>query len=657
MSKRHSIATLAVGLTIGFAVWAVSSETARLDRFAHPNGVNCFALSLKPGEGVPPAGPHDVVVVFDTSASQSGKYRVGAMAALKACLGGLDPQDRVRLVAADVNAVALTDSFVGPGSQELAEALQKLEARAPLGATDMAKAMTAAVAQYAQAGANARSVVYIGDGMSPANLLATEAFSQLIDSLADNRVAVSSYPVGPRVDAQLLGALAANTGGQVVSDPDVSAEEIGKGLAAAARGAVLWPEPGSVTWPAEFAEVFPARTPPLRADRDTVVLGTYKGPGPFEIKMTVDTPAGPKPLTWSVVPNPPEDRNNHIGKLVEHARTDGGVSLPLVGSASLQQASLAVSTGVRQASRLAAQALDSGDLASAEKLAQKALEQDPEDNEAQIVLRAVQRRRSGGPDDLSLAGPGAPAGTPGAGTSGATSNLINAVQSEKDLVRQAITAAVKNTMVVARDKMGTEPGSAIQDLKVQVESVRRAPNIAPAARDKLLRQLEGAIREAERRKIELDHRQQEQHEILAAAKERELINEAMLRGEQMMEQLMARFNSLMDEKNYKSAEESTAVQAQELAPGDPVPVLATHTSRMTGYYQDHMALRVKRQKAVVDTLQQVEYSHVPFPDEPPIVYPPAEVWERLSARRIREYSSMTLASQGPAEQLINEELK
>ena len=64
---------------------------------------------------------------------------------------------------------------------------------------------------------------------------------------------------------------------------------------------------------------------------------------------------------------------------------------------------------------------------------------------------------------------------------------------------------------------------------------------------------------------------------------------------------------------------------------------------MVGYHANFMQLRLDRQKGVVDTLYQVERSHIPFPDEPPIVYPDAEIWQQLTARRKEKYSSMDLA--------------
>ena len=76
-----------------------------------------------------------------------------------------------------------------------------------------------------------------------------------------------------------------------------------------------------------------------------------------------------------------------------------------------------------------------------------------------------------------------------------------------------------------------------------------------------------------------------------------------------------------------------------------------------GYNQESMELREARQKGFVNTLATVERAHIPFPDEPPIVYPAAEVWKELTQRRKERYSSVDLAKPGPQERKIAEELK
>ena len=166
---------------------------AHMDTFSTPDGANYFALSMKPAAAVPAAGPRDIVVLFNTSASQMGEYRAKALEALKGFLAGLGAGDRVRLVAVDLNAIPLTKTFVAPDGSEMGEALKELDARVPLGATDMEKAIGAVVGSFGGESKNPRAAVYIGDGRSAANLLGTETFEKLATQLADARIAVSSY--------------------------------------------------------------------------------------------------------------------------------------------------------------------------------------------------------------------------------------------------------------------------------------------------------------------------------------------------------------------------------------------------------------------------------------------------------------------------------
>lgn len=88
-----------------------SSVSAHMDTFTSPDGVTDFALSLKLGETAS-AGPHDVVILFNTSAGQTGDFRTKAIETLKGVLAGLPAGDRVHLLAVDLNAVPLTKTFV-----------------------------------------------------------------------------------------------------------------------------------------------------------------------------------------------------------------------------------------------------------------------------------------------------------------------------------------------------------------------------------------------------------------------------------------------------------------------------------------------------------------------------------------------------------------
>jgi len=88
-----------------------------------------------------------------------------------------------------------------------------------------AKALDAVVDSYSGESKNARAAVYIGDGRSAAHLLETDEFEKLTGRLADARIPVSSYAVGLRLDPQLLGSLAVQSGGTVILGGEARAEK------------------------------------------------------------------------------------------------------------------------------------------------------------------------------------------------------------------------------------------------------------------------------------------------------------------------------------------------------------------------------------------------------------------------------------------------
>ena len=147
-----------------------------------------------------------------------------------------------------------------------------------------------------------------------------------------------------------------------------------------------------------------------------------------------------------------------------------------------------------------------------------------------------------------------------------------------------------------------------------------------------------------------------------ARREMEMTNAALKQDQNKVKQLMERFDSLMAEGRHRLAEESAAFEAEKivdrsLPSAEPTMVAAAHRARFRGAYDDIMAVRVAKQKGFVDAMYQTEKSHVPVADDPPIVYPDAEVWKELTARRKEKYSSTDLSRRSPAEKKIDEALK
>ncbi|HEY5315422.1 MAG TPA: hypothetical protein VIK18_23025, partial [Pirellulales bacterium] len=374
---------------------AAADGRASSEAFAKPDGEVFYALHLRPTIAQPAVQPRDVVLMFDTSASQVDEYREKGLATLRSLLAGLAPQDRVRLFAVDLQAIPLTPDFVAPTGAPIESALAALRQRVPLGSTDMEATLRSAVATCTADRSRPHSVVYIGDGMSTARLIPNGEMQQLVDQLVAAQVPVTSYAVGPRLDAILLGALANHTGGvMAVDNENLTAQQVGAFLASAAQAPVVWPQ--QVKLPAELGEVYPGKLPPLRFDRDTILIGRAMHAPAGTIEASVKAGAQDLPMTWAVQPSKASDDNSYLVDLVNHARKDGGLGLPLVGNEGLKEVRRMTNVESRSLVRLARQALATGSFDQADKLAAQALKLDVSDPEALAVRNAVAKARTGG---------------------------------------------------------------------------------------------------------------------------------------------------------------------------------------------------------------------------------------------------------------------
>ena len=215
-------------------------------------------------------------------------------------------------------------------------------------------------------------------------------------------------------------------------------------------------------------------------------------------------------------------------------------------------------------------------------------------------------------------------------------------------------AEVLNAIDEARQMMGRDPAGAHDRLKIYEENVRRAPELDADTRAQLLSRLQAALQQAATLAPIQTAKDIEDRALQATVEERRRALEDLTRREQRVEQLMNRFESLMDERRYFDAE-AVADMARELAPHRPATMAAMHTATMSGYWAESEALRQARWRGMVDTLQTVERSHIPTPDEPPIVYPDREFWIALTARR-KEFASVSLDQTNPTEKKILQEL-
>jgi hypothetical protein len=639
---------------------AVTAET-----FARPDGSSCYSVSLTPQAAKPAAGPSDVLVMFDTSASQAGDYREKALETLDVLLGALGSQDRVQLTAVDLQAIPLTKDFVAPRSSELQAAVASLRGRVPLGSTDMDTALESAAAKFASTeGTRNRAVVYIGDGMSTAQLIGTTRMQQLVDQFVKSHIAVSGYAIGPRIDAILLGALASDTGGVLAVDRQerfdpkdgkqidaaIPARQFGLFLAGAATAPVAWPM--SVKIDETLGETFPRHTPPLRFDRETVLLGVSKDIPAGAIEMSFELAGKNVPMRWDVTAAASDADRAYLSELITLATRDGGVGLPLVGVAGLRELRSMVNVQAQSMARLGQQAVATGNVEQARRLAGEALRLDANNPEAIAIAEAADRMSDAGPARslklVNFAVEGEPVEAPADIAVSDEGGLLREVERERAVRAGRLQAEIQASIYRARSMMGTDPETASNDLKLAMENVRSAPDLSDELRFQLNDQLQSALREASRQSQVKAERDIRAAAIASEAEARAQMNRELIDYQNKKAQLVERFNSLMDEHRYADAENVANTIRQDEQAVPPVNSSTQLVSQLTKSNTDAHYMNFATWRGFLAMHHSIQRSSIPLSDDPPVIYPDADVWRLLTERR-QKYRSVDLARNNPAE--------
>ncbi|MCO6458687.1 MAG: hypothetical protein J5I93_25550 [Pirellulaceae bacterium] len=662
-------------------VAAEPPAAARMVTFDHATGDIYFALSLTPTGDVPAERDSDVVVLFDTSASQIGVYREDGLAVLTELLKHLGGEDRVKLLAVDLTVVELTSDFVSPRGEPMQAALERLRQRVPLGSTDLVSALNQALDSFGST-ERPKSVVYIGDGVSRANLFQPAELTALAERCRVEQCDLSSFAIGPHRDLHLLAALANHTGGQLLVDGEsLGAQQAGLALARASRGTVLWPAGNQLS--ESIVELLPQTVPPLRVDRDTIVLGRLRDRATQALSLEVRAEGQSRTLQWTASPEASSEVHSYLPRLVETARRDGGATLPTVGSDGLREAARVVAVNSQQLTQLGTQALRSGDAQGAASVAEAALKRDPVNPHALFLRDAARKARQQAGDaepELKLKSgafkpaafrrggshrsspfqfvqfqeplpPTAPTPPPAGNFQEAPDGrFLDMIENDRRVKAGLVEAEVERGLIEARRKMTESPEGARQDLKVLLESVEQTPELNADMRSELRSRLESAIQEAGRQETIFAARRAEAEENRIIALEAQRLVEDVARDRQRIKQLMDRFNALMSESAYNQAEE-IAMQVRGLDPQNVTAEAASWNARFAFNVTEMKRLRELRHKNFADALYTVEQAAIPFPDEPPIVYPDAEVWRELTLRR-KKYASVDLSTTSPAEEKI-----
>ena len=122
--------------------------------------------------------------------------------------------------------------------------------------------------------------------------------------------------------------------------------------------------------------------------------------------------------------------------------------------------------------------------------------------------------------------------------------LLDEVEQQRRVFGQMLRREIENTVIDARRQMSSDPDATMQELKLALQNVERAPELNPDMRAQLIDKLQIAIRETQRAAVIKDELDAAREEQLAAARERQLLNEQLARNIEREKQLIDRFNAL-----------------------------------------------------------------------------------------------------------------
>ena len=215
-----------------------------------------------------------------------------------------------------------------------------------------------------------------------------------------------------------------------------------------------------------------------------------------------------------------------------------------------------------------------------------------------------------------------------------------------------VKARVEKELSDARTALGTDPDGVEQSLKSLSEMIKLADALSAETRAQLLTQVQSAIRAARRESGVVKEKVAREREREAQAREQLRIVRDLDLKTQKLKQVMDRFDSLMEEGNFMEADELVRPEVEKLAPGSNIAAVVNASGQLQRYDSELAQIRLLRHRNFVAALYQAELALIPFPGEPPIIYPSAEKWEEISRSPFRNFrsSAVDIAGKGKSKE-------
>jgi tetratricopeptide (TPR) repeat protein len=669
---------------------ATKFATKKLLSYRTKDGDLLVAFQLKPNLKAGSVRPCDYLIMVDTSASQVGAPLLNARFFTEEIIKEAKPEDRIALWTVNIPKATkdLSRGFQSAKSDRLKDALRELQLQVPLGDTDLPSGIEQAAKSFQYDPGRERAIVFLGDGMSLHNPMSADLRLKLSDEMVKNEIAFFPVPMGPRLDAQNLHGLASGTGGLAIRilPKDKPADTL-KRLHEALAAPVLYPSSYQLSG-SEVLDSFPTRLPPLRGDAPTLLVARLKAGN--ELLCSVEgRVSGQDVRTEAKEPVPPVEMDNFflVGMFEQWKNAKDRPAL-LQADRALAYAHDANEFARAEFLAQAYEALSQDKMEAASKLFRQAKELDPSSAEAEGGLQLVKKLREGkvtkeqlrqqfSAQDrkesqsektnrlLAQADEKKADEKPKAVEKGPAPMLIEKeppsdireMQRRRELAQQIegqrTTRAVEDAINEARRSLQQDPESARDLLKRVLTNLRENFDITDAVRRDLGSRLESTLRFVELEGARVQRDLANRLRLQAVAEERAQRVNQQTSFEEATQVRMLRFVEMMRTARFEDARaQSQAIRQDAIDRGEPVPPAVTaawDTSLFALHLREMQRLRYLREDRYLATMMQVELSHIPFPDEPPIKFPDTAKWREIT--RLRKdsgrYESMGLAEEDP----------
>jgi len=248
-------------------------------------------------------------------------------------------------------------------------------------------------------------------------------------------------------------------------------------------------------------------------------------------------------------------------------------------------------------------------------------------------------------------------------------DILKETEARRAVADQQATQTVDEIIRNANRLVTRDPDGAYEMLKRILDTTQTNPDLSPKGQSNLVGRIERALQGVKREGRRVKSDQDERLQLLANADARSAQAKMVVNQQERITERMRVYHNLMNQaRELEASKQANNIRQDMVNLGLPVPqaVTAAYTVGQRGFYLREMRdLQRVRDDRWLATLYEVERSHIPFPDEPEIVFPdPAyytrrnggiagyKDWADFSEKRKARYGTSTFGDDIPLPRTI-----